>query len=295
MAVEETAFPHECDAVILGLTDSQARPRIILNSSRPRTRRRFTLAHELGHFRIPWHVGTIVCHTDLRVRESREDDLLHRASEGEANRFASELLIPQEWLTDLFETEPTRAAALARVAEADVSPPAACYALAEFLGPGHVLVVLEPSRVVRYLFQSPGTSVNVPYRGSRLDTGSLDSLAADHATLPFGSQAIHWWYFEQERDLLISDDPRSPTEILRGMLSDVIDAPEEQESLFKSIEGIAGAAKNASARYDPEALHAVLRQRVAHRWWFDQFAAHADFPLWLSRRAEQLARPRGQK
>jgi Zn-dependent peptidase ImmA (M78 family) len=98
MDLEKVAFPADCDAVILGLADDDQRPRIVLNSTRPPTRRRFTLAHEIGHFRIPWHLGTIVCHTDFG--ESDEDDLLHRASEGEANTFAYELLLPQQWLRD---------------------------------------------------------------------------------------------------------------------------------------------------------------------------------------------------
>jgi hypothetical protein len=301
MDIEEDVFTADCDAVILGLASGEERPRIILNSDRPATRLRFTLAHELGHFRIPWHLGTIVCHTDLRRFEDEEDeefegdDLLHRATESEANTFASEFLIPQPWLRVLFETEVTQAAAIARVHEAEVSPAAACYALAEFLPAGHVLAVLEPMRVVRYLFRTPGTNVNVAHRRGQLDTGSLDGLSAEHAVIPWGSQSVYWWFFEGEAPLLDSDDQRTPTEILNGMLDDVLGDADDRDYLFRSIQSIAGYAKNVARDHTPETLHAVLRQRFSQRPWVSDLMAHEDFRLWLSRRAEQLSRPRDQK
>lgn len=71
---------------------------IILAEGRKRERRRFSIAHELGHFLIPMHKG----HTkdgfscsiaDLRVGDTREHDRRQRI-EAEANRFAAHLLMP---------------------------------------------------------------------------------------------------------------------------------------------------------------------------------------------------------
>lgn len=58
-------------------------------------RRRFTVAHELGHFLIPSHLGNQQC-TAADLRESRRDTV-HRRREAEANRFAAGLLMPKPW------------------------------------------------------------------------------------------------------------------------------------------------------------------------------------------------------
>lgn len=60
-------------------------------------RRRFTVAHELGHFLIPSHSGNRNC-TKSDLRELRRDND-HRRRESEANRFAAGLLMPRDWFS----------------------------------------------------------------------------------------------------------------------------------------------------------------------------------------------------
>ena len=55
-------------------------------------RKRFTIAHELGHIFIPWHNGV----DTLRANDDG-NSLLDR-NEMEANAFASELLLPEKWM-----------------------------------------------------------------------------------------------------------------------------------------------------------------------------------------------------
>ncbi len=79
---------------------------ILANADSPWPRRRFTIAHELGHFLNPLHVPTgpngFACsRADLRASEAGgrdgESDR-HRRQEAEANAFAIELLAPRHWL-----------------------------------------------------------------------------------------------------------------------------------------------------------------------------------------------------
>ncbi len=56
-------------------------------------RRRFTQAHELGHFLIPSHKGNRQC-TAFDLREHRTDTK-YRRQEAEANRFAAGFLMPK--------------------------------------------------------------------------------------------------------------------------------------------------------------------------------------------------------
>ncbi len=75
-------------------------PKITINTefSLP-SRKRFTLAHELGHIIIPWHNGDLKCDTDKPYNIIRGRQLLD-TQELEANIFASELLMPQVWLQE---------------------------------------------------------------------------------------------------------------------------------------------------------------------------------------------------
>jgi hypothetical protein len=72
---------------------------ILLNANSNQPRRRFTLAHELGHFLNPWHRATSpegfrCTRADMLVREGDRADWYGR-QEGEANTFAIELLAPR--------------------------------------------------------------------------------------------------------------------------------------------------------------------------------------------------------
>jgi Zn-dependent peptidase ImmA (M78 family) len=59
---------------------------IILNKLMPETRKRYAIAHEIGHFQLHGH--------DLDYQRSTDDDYRHR----EADVFAEELCIPTEML-----------------------------------------------------------------------------------------------------------------------------------------------------------------------------------------------------
>ncbi|MDF3821616.1 ImmA/IrrE family metallo-endopeptidase [Leptospira sp. 96542] len=93
--IEEVIFPTNVDAVLLEKKDPFTRPKILVSKLLPKNRLRFTLAHELGHILIPWHVGTIFCHTDASY--IYENDTYWKI-EKEANEFASELLINSNWI-----------------------------------------------------------------------------------------------------------------------------------------------------------------------------------------------------
>ena len=74
-------------------------PRIVINPEMTyyRQRRNFTLAHELGHIFIPWHNGDIKCNFEDNYIKVSGKRLLD-TQELEANIFASDFLMPQEWL-----------------------------------------------------------------------------------------------------------------------------------------------------------------------------------------------------
>jgi len=85
--------------------------RITVNELDPTTRRRFTVAHELGHYMLHGHM--------LRVGDGIDDDKAYRsteiglyhnkkigpAQEIEANRFAANLLMPYDRVAEYWSRE----------------------------------------------------------------------------------------------------------------------------------------------------------------------------------------------
>lgn len=75
--------------------------RIFVNVSDSSTRKRFTIAHELGHFflHFPNIDGEVVdMDVDLFRGSSTVTDVRRRKQEREANRFAAALLMPAGWV-----------------------------------------------------------------------------------------------------------------------------------------------------------------------------------------------------
>ena len=82
---------------------------IVVNSLHPRTRQRFTIAHEIGHFLLHGNEANLPVFIDRKVyfRHARERfDLTTQRREHDANHFAAELLMPQRMLADYVEANP---------------------------------------------------------------------------------------------------------------------------------------------------------------------------------------------
>jgi Zn-dependent peptidase ImmA (M78 family) len=77
------------------ITDaSKTKGSIAYNNSSRLERRRFTIAHEMGHFLLPLHGAGAQCvKADMGVLASKD---ANRAREAEANRFAVSLLLPKK-------------------------------------------------------------------------------------------------------------------------------------------------------------------------------------------------------
>lgn len=89
------------DGLCLNLKTPNKQTKIIIDTTISESRKNFTLAHELGHVIIPWHLGNII---DFNVEYSELQNYLYSIYEGEANRFAAELLMPREWVSEILNT-----------------------------------------------------------------------------------------------------------------------------------------------------------------------------------------------
>ena len=78
------------------LVKEKKRTVIGVNSSHPKTRQRFTIAHELGHFALK-HDGELFIDKTVMKRDGRSSQAID-PQEIEANSFAAEILMPSELL-----------------------------------------------------------------------------------------------------------------------------------------------------------------------------------------------------
>lgn len=180
-------------------TDMEKTKGIILSAAgMPPRRRRFTVAHELGHFLIAAHRGDKRC-TARDLMETRRETL-HQKEEAQANRFAAGLLMPKPWFVQQTDELGTPAVVhLRALADTyDVSLEAAANRWAELTPEACAFVFLRngqvryarPSRTFPSLGPRPGDAApsscaprtGVPRRPVRV-AGS-DWLRADGRTRP---------------------------------------------------------------------------------------------------------------
>jgi Zn-dependent peptidase ImmA (M78 family) len=92
------------DGALLRIRDAQ-RGCIVINSRiREESRKRFTLAHEIGHFVLPGQQEVSTPCKQQRI-ENWDADLYR--SELEANRFAAEILMPRGLMAEFVQSEPS--------------------------------------------------------------------------------------------------------------------------------------------------------------------------------------------
>lgn len=117
--------------------------KIVLNSAiQYEPRKRFTLAHELGHIFISWHSDVTLCVTDNEYSEHNKLDI----QEHEANVFASEILMPTEWVKEMLAKNENRGLQyivkqLCNIANTSIM--ACFYALENAMKSGNIIVVVS--------------------------------------------------------------------------------------------------------------------------------------------------------
>jgi hypothetical protein len=280
-------FPFEdADGISIDIKVPGRQPRVIVNSNKIATRQRFTLAHELGHIIIPWHVGTIIDHTDLTTEIMQGN---YWEIEQEANRFAAELLMPGEWVERLKRKCQNLAHIHKMISErCNVSVHAAAIHLASFL-PQHIVYCAEQDGVVVYSGRSPETLASPLPENSQFSEDAY-AYCVEHNRAELGNRTLHWWILPSELTLDNSDN-RNWREVLHQILSD-IGIPEKDLSQVKqSVNGVVayanGAAKR-SERYSVSTVAAACVQRFRDRTEFSEIVEHHDFETFVQKKAEEL-------
>lgn len=228
-------FPIDIDGLCLDLAVSGKKPKVWVSVSIPQVRKRFTIAHEIGHIIIPWHTGTIV--DDIEAPRSKEASR-YREMEAEANRFAAELLMPSAWVIGLSERAVDSAGLMHSIREiAQVSYPAAFLKAGRLGRPGFIGAQVEDGIVVRSL-KTPETYSKPVQHGLPIDQVNMPA-ASEPKILRSPNADYYWWKI---RDALIDPGKALPSwrAILDEMLEDI--PPEFRHKARASVNAIVGLA-----------------------------------------------------
>lgn len=283
-------FPVEADGVSLGLKQVD-KPKIYINSLRPLVRRRFTLAHELGHVIIPWHIGNIVSHTDFVDCEQeiniayRGKDYEYQQIEGEANRFAAELLIPTSWLNNFFrevETSIFKEILVEVMEQSGSSKDTTLIKTFSVLPPGYTCVEIDHESKVINSFVSPNTQV---YKlGLGADCSSDNYLVfKDKTFFSLGERNYILWSFENSME--------PPNESLALTWREVLNIIFEDTGLQdkkQSINAILPSRfQSVKDRSDSEVFACIIH-RYSERGDLENFVQHPLFEQYVVKRLKEL-------
>ena len=270
------------DGVTINLKVPGKQPTIIVNTSIPATRQRFTLAHELGHIIIPWHTGTIVDEIFTQGTLDRQYSIL----EEEANNFAAELLMPEAWVESLYSDNKDSLSELHRavVNAANVSDQAAAIRLIQVLPPEIVFIAVNGDKI-KYIGKTEATTAPVPKIGESFDN-HFYTLFRAHSTYLSNSAVYHWYDLNAVVELNL-DDCRTWSEILARIIRDTV-GNDANKKHWMSINGIVSSANaTVKSRNDDYSIIAIIiaiknklnRKELQYLW------CHEDFNLFVHKRA----------
>lgn len=273
--LEFKSLPFRIDGITIGIGE-KAKPRILINSEISDRRQKFTLAHEIGHVVIPWHVGTVVSHL-----EPGDEDMEYKQMEMEANRFAAELLMPSTWVQERFATTPTFKEFFQDVLrQSGASKDAVFFKILRYLTASAVLARYnENTDEVIGIVKSP-TAPNISTHG-QWELPKFRGLDFDKEVFQVGGNHYVSWVF-QGKD--IDDvDPRSWREILNEILAEC-----GLEHKLQSINAILATAFNKSKTHDEAEICGTIIRSFSTRSELRDFHSHPLFEQYVVKRVKEL-------
>lgn len=291
--IEEIPFPpnFEADGATVYLKVPGKTTKVFINKGKNQRRRRFSLAHELGHIIIPWHTGNIV---DIAGFDD-SGDATYRRFEAEANRFASEILMPHDWMLNLCAISKSPDEMMRQISDTcDVSIHAAFIRLKEYLSIPYLAVRTDLNENVLSADKSH------TYIGARpnIDT-QFDRKKFERATnFIYETHASDAKFFFVTPELGVSFDGPADEEdedwhkIFNEICVDLGFTDERKSQTLKSINGIIGFINNRYKGSDSHKMYAVAKYRIATDDDMAQIANHFKFPSFLRARIKNLRKKR---
>lgn len=276
-------IPNGIDGISLNLKSQDKRPIVIISTALPSVRQKFTMAHELGHIVIPWHIGTIFSHTDENHAFASR---LYHNCEVEANKFAAELLMPSQWVESMLSTQHPADAFEAIRRIAGTSPAAAFYKIASKISDEYIGVLTNSyGRIESFKSNNPHLNRR-PRNGESIEEQAVFKNASKIRLSTHAQSKIFWIKYSKDVFVPIDSDSRNWREILKSIIEEI----KPDKKLRGRILSCISYLNRPDAMLEEFFLKA--RQRIISDNDFFKMAEHPDFELFLIKRINELIRNR---
>lgn len=274
--VEYISIPFGADGITIGI-GGEKKPQIIINDSAPDTRKKFTLAHELGHIIIPWHTGTIVSHID-----HVEANLEYKEMEAEANSFAAELLIPKAWLLKIQSDFPDVESLVKHVLEATgTSRDAALIKIFNTIESPVICAQIDQSGEIINSYRSQSSPTGANLIGRNVYSENIFSTEVTEENFDLGDRSYKAWVFENNE--VEETDPRPWRDVLAQILEET-----DSKNLLPSINAILPSQYNSHKGKTESELCSLVIRAYDGRGRFDVVISHPLFPQYVIKRIREL-------
>lgn len=287
--VRSTPLPTRHAA--LATVHQEARAVICLDPARAGTplRRRAALAHALGHILLPWHAGCTGC--ELADGASGEPAAGTGSrlewQEYEADMWARELLIPDQWLRGNLDAGRPVATARDVRRHCDVPIGMAAAAVASMLPAGHAWAVTVQG-YVRRSGTSRGTRHATPSLGESVTAHAIARTSREHQILELDDRTLHWWILDDpsSRSAAIEFSGSGSRDVLRQILDDIGVHGGAATQVRDQVASIVGwAVGERPAGTGDELMELVLARRSNLDHTVVDAIDHPEFPRYVIARA----------
>ncbi|MCT7649115.1 ImmA/IrrE family metallo-endopeptidase [Aliarcobacter butzleri] len=290
------SFPKKTshiDGVTLNLKKSD-KVEVYININQPSTRIQFTLAHELGHIIIPWHTGNII---DNLYEESTEDPSSNYSiCESEADDFASELLLPSEWINDLVkdisDIENLKLIIYSLEKTTKMSHSAIAYKVIQYLNPGFVFVVLNKNGYIEWFKSSISTNETLSHenKGQYLFNTSFYKRNKDaYFDIEVNGFKYLWFYTAKEIEIEFDEnDTRTEKELIRDIVKDLELEPKFHIASISSALAFCRQNLQESRSLTFENLYRVCIEKVNREEKYRWITKHPLYKTYIFKRVNKL-------
>lgn len=267
--LEYTDIPLDVDGLCLDLK-KQGLTRVFINKNKNRSRQIFTAAHELGHIIIPWHTGSII-DENIVQQDKDHESYIHYIQEIEANQFASELLLPTDWIVSTIAKFENMANLIKYIRnKTNLSYDMIHFRIVKFLASGYIFCKTKNSEVV-WCEKSHKTIGDTLTVGEDIKISEPYKHAQKYWHIETGSTEIHWWkfggYFPNQ--LPENYDWR---EILQEIFIDIKITDEQKKFKWASLNSIlASGRNNIDKKNEYHHVYDALTQKMEARRYNNNF------------------------
>lgn len=271
-------IPNGVDGISINLKSKDKQPVVIISTNLPFVRQKFTMAHELGHIVIPWHIGTIFSHTDENHSYANR---LYRNCEVEANKFAAELLMPSQWVESLLSTQHP-ADALETIRKiAGTSHIATFYKIGSKISTEYIGILTNShEKVISAISNNP--RLKMREKDKSINEQAIFRNASEIRSSTHAQNKFFWLKYPKDVVVPTENDSRSWREILYPIIEEL----KLDKKLGQSISGCISYLNKPGVKRNEFFLKA--RQRIASSNNFFELSKHPDFELFLIKRIDEL-------